>query len=100
MYVILLTNACLITNCVFCTSSRARKAYLVLTCGPPSAQTALPKGKGADGEMCSDNSDDSGDEESERVSWHKTYLKHILYTDEILIFAKLLYICLKFYIKT
>lgn len=48
-----------------CTSSRARKAYLVLTCGPPSTQTILPKGKGADGEMCSD---DSGDEESERVS--------------------------------
>lgn len=50
-------------------SSRARKAYLVLTCGPPSTQTTLPKGKGEDGEMCSDDdgSDDSGDDESRTV---------------------------------
>lgn len=50
-------------------SSKARKAYLVLTCGPPSMQTSLPKGKGEDGEMCSDD-DESGDDESQTVSLH------------------------------
>lgn len=48
-------------------SSKARKEYLVLTCGPASLQTSLPKGKGADGEMCSDG-DDSDDEENQMVS--------------------------------
>jgi hypothetical protein len=44
-------------------SSKARKAYLVLTCGPASLQTSLPKGKGEDGEMWSDEGDsDDGDE--------------------------------------
>lgn len=47
-------------------SSKARKAYLVLTCGPPSTQTTLPKGKGENGEMC-DDSDESGDEENHTV---------------------------------
>lgn len=47
-------------------SSKARKAYLVLTCGPPSLSTALPKGKGENGESCSD-SDESDDEESQTV---------------------------------
>ncbi|URE00905.1 Methyltransferase involved in Williams-Beuren syndrome [Musa troglodytarum] len=43
-------------------SSKARKAYLVLTCGPPSVQSYLPKGKGEDGAMCSEDeeSDDDG----------------------------------------
>ncbi|ONK70608.1 uncharacterized protein A4U43_C05F35520 [Asparagus officinalis] len=48
-------------------STRARKAYLVLTCGPPSKQTTLPKGKGEDGEMCSDDSDESADDENQTV---------------------------------
>ncbi|XP_074273726.1 18S rRNA (guanine-N(7))-methyltransferase RID2-like [Silene latifolia] len=30
-------------------SSRSKKEYLVLTCGPPSLSTALPKGKDGDG---------------------------------------------------
>ncbi|KAJ1698537.1 hypothetical protein LUZ63_007049 [Rhynchospora breviuscula] len=47
-------------------SSKARKEYLVLTCGPASLQTALPKGKGEDGEMCSDE-DDSDDDENQTV---------------------------------
>uniref|UniRef100_A0A0E0GE85 18S rRNA (guanine(1575)-N(7))-methyltransferase Bud23 C-terminal domain-containing protein n=2 Tax=Oryza nivara TaxID=4536 RepID=A0A0E0GE85_ORYNI len=47
-------------------SSKAKKSYLVLTCGPPSLNSSLPKGKGQDGAMCSDDdeSDDgSGDED-------------------------------------
>ncbi|CAA6664496.1 unnamed protein product [Spirodela intermedia] len=40
-------------------STKARKAYIVLTCGPPSISGALPKGKGEDGESCSD-SDEEG----------------------------------------
>lgn len=48
-------------------SSKARKAYLVLTCGPASLQTSLPKAKGEDGEMCSDE-DGSGDDENQTVS--------------------------------
>ncbi|MQM09366.1 hypothetical protein Taro_042237 [Colocasia esculenta] len=47
-------------------SSKARKAYIVLTCGPPSLVTALPKGKGEDGESCSE-SDESDDEERQTV---------------------------------
>uniref|UniRef100_A0A0D9VMB0 Methyltransferase type 11 domain-containing protein n=1 Tax=Leersia perrieri TaxID=77586 RepID=A0A0D9VMB0_9ORYZ len=46
-------------------SSKAKKSYLVLTCGPPSLNSSLPKGKGQDGAMCSDDdeSDDgSGDD--------------------------------------
>ncbi|KAJ0985181.1 hypothetical protein J5N97_003537 [Dioscorea zingiberensis] len=43
-------------------SSKAKKAYIVLTCGPPSAQAWLPKGKGEDGEMCTDSDEDSDDE--------------------------------------
>ncbi|XP_009401552.2 18S rRNA (guanine-N(7))-methyltransferase RID2 [Musa acuminata AAA Group] len=45
-------------------SSKARKAYLVLTCGPPSVQSYLPKGKGEDGAMCSEDeeSDDDGNQ--------------------------------------
>ncbi|URE08779.1 Methyltransferase involved in Williams-Beuren syndrome [Musa troglodytarum] len=46
-------------------SSKARKAYLILTCGPPSMQTSLPKGKGEDGEMCSE--EESDDDEHQTV---------------------------------
>lgn len=44
-------------------SSKSRKEYLVLTCGPPSLSSAVPKGKGEDGESCSDdeNSEEEGD---------------------------------------
>ncbi|KAJ3695483.1 hypothetical protein LUZ60_000860 [Juncus effusus] len=48
-------------------SSKARKAYLVLTCGPASMQNSLPKGKGEDGEMCSDSDDSDDDEENQTV---------------------------------
>ncbi|KAJ4845211.1 (guanine) methyltransferase [Turnera subulata] len=47
-------------------SSKRRKEYLVLTCGPASLSTAVPQGKGSDGECCSDD-DFSGDEEDQTV---------------------------------
>lgn len=47
-------------------SSKARKAYLVLTCGSTSLMSSLPKAKGVDGEACSDG-DDSEDEEKHTV---------------------------------
>lgn len=36
-------------------SAKSRKEYLVLTCGPPSLSTAVPRGEGEDGESCSEN---------------------------------------------
>ncbi|KAL2461840.1 S-adenosyl-L-methionine-dependent methyltransferase superfamily protein [Abeliophyllum distichum] len=45
-------------------STKRRKEYLVLTCGPPSS--AAPRGKGEDGESCSDE-DSSGDEDNQSV---------------------------------
>ncbi|GMI74210.1 root initiation defective 2 [Hibiscus trionum] len=48
-------------------STKRRKEYLVLTCGPPSLSTAVPGGKGEDGESCSDD-ESSGDEENQTVS--------------------------------
>ncbi|KAF8389458.1 hypothetical protein HHK36_026153 [Tetracentron sinense] len=47
-------------------STKIRKEYLVLTCGPSSISTALPNGKGEDGESVSDY-DNSGDEENQTV---------------------------------
>ncbi|XP_015885791.1 18S rRNA (guanine-N(7))-methyltransferase RID2 [Ziziphus jujuba] len=48
-------------------SSKKRKEYLVLTCGPPSINTSVPEGKGEDEESCSDD-ETSGDEERQTVS--------------------------------
>lgn len=48
-------------GCLSSDSSKAKKSYLVLTCGTSSV-ASLPKGKGEDGEMCS--SDDDDDDES------------------------------------
>ncbi|XP_051133476.1 18S rRNA (guanine-N(7))-methyltransferase RID2 [Andrographis paniculata] len=48
-------------------STKSRKEYLVLTCGPPSLTTATPQGKGEDGESCSDDNS-SGDEEDRTIS--------------------------------
>ncbi|KAL2253875.1 probable 18S rRNA (guanine-N(7))-methyltransferase [Sesamum indicum] len=48
-------------------STKKRKEYLVLTCGPPSLSSATPKGKGEDGESGSDE-DSSDDEENQSVS--------------------------------
>jgi len=48
-------------------SSKAKKSYLVLTCGPPSINTSLPKGKGENGEMCSDDDDESSDEDGDKT---------------------------------
>ncbi|XP_057537017.1 18S rRNA (guanine-N(7))-methyltransferase RID2-like isoform X2 [Amaranthus tricolor] len=48
-------------------STKSRKEYLVLTCGPPSLSAAVPKAKGEDGEFCSDD-ESSGDEENKTVS--------------------------------
>ncbi|KAA8522696.1 hypothetical protein F0562_009142 [Nyssa sinensis] len=47
-------------------STKSRKEYLVLTCGPPSLSTVTPKGKGEDEESCSDD-ESSGDEENQTV---------------------------------
>lgn len=47
-------------------SSKSRKEYLVLSCGPPSVSSAVPSGKGEDGESASDDS--SGDEDNQTVS--------------------------------
>ncbi|MBA0853077.1 hypothetical protein Goshw_013150, partial [Gossypium schwendimanii] len=46
--------------------TKKRKEYLVLTCGPPSVSSAVPSGKGEDGESCSDD-ESSGDEENQTV---------------------------------
>ncbi|XVF69968.1 hypothetical protein PTKIN_Ptkin11bG0123300 [Pterospermum kingtungense] len=48
-------------------STKRRKEYLVLTCGPPSLSAAVPSGKGEDGESCSED-ESSGDEENRTVS--------------------------------
>ncbi|KAL0385226.1 UNVERIFIED_CONTAM: 18S rRNA (guanine-N(7))-methyltransferase RID2 [Sesamum radiatum] len=48
-------------------STKKRKEYLVLTCGPPSLSSATPNGKGEDGESGSDE-DSSDDEENQSVS--------------------------------
>jgi len=53
--------------CVSYNSSKAKKSYLVLTCGPPSINTSLPKGKGENGEMCSDDDDKSSDEDGDKT---------------------------------
>lgn len=45
-------------------SAKSRKEYLVLTCGPPSLSTAVPRGKGEDGESCSE---DESSEENQTV---------------------------------
>ncbi|KQK01213.1 18S rRNA (guanine-N(7))-methyltransferase RID2 [Brachypodium distachyon] len=48
-------------------SSKAKKSYLVLTCGAPSVNTSLPKGKGQDGEACSDDDDDDDSDDDQTV---------------------------------
>ncbi|GFP99087.1 probable 18S rRNA (guanine-n(7))-methyltransferase [Phtheirospermum japonicum] len=48
-------------------STKQRKEYLVLSCGPPSLSSATPQGKGEDGESCSDDDMSSGDEENQSV---------------------------------
>ncbi|KAJ6706695.1 METHYLTRANSFERASE-RELATED [Salix purpurea] len=45
-------------------STKSRKEYLVLTCGPPSISTVVPRGKGEDGESCSE---DESSEENQMV---------------------------------
>ncbi|KAI8528743.1 hypothetical protein RHMOL_Rhmol12G0170900 [Rhododendron molle] len=47
-------------------STKKRKEYLVLTCGPPSLTTVTPKAKGEDEESCSED-ESSGDEENQTV---------------------------------
>jgi 18S rRNA (guanine1575-N7)-methyltransferase len=56
------------TNSISSDSSKAKKSYLVLTCGPPSVTTSLPKGKGENGEGCSDDDDnESSGEDGDRT---------------------------------
>ncbi|XP_057492616.1 18S rRNA (guanine-N(7))-methyltransferase RID2-like isoform X4 [Actinidia eriantha] len=50
-------------------STKMRKEYLVLTCGPPSLSTATPKAKGEDEESCSED-ESSGDDENQTVSFY------------------------------
>lgn len=47
-------------------SSKKRKEFLVLTCGPPSIRSEVPKGKVDDMESCSD--DESSEDENQTVS--------------------------------
>ncbi|KAL3577443.1 hypothetical protein D5086_018947 [Populus alba] len=46
----------------FCHGTKTRKEYPMLTCGPPSLSTVVPRGEGEDGESCSE------DENSEKKS--------------------------------
>ncbi|KAK9705847.1 hypothetical protein RND81_07G086600 [Saponaria officinalis] len=48
-------------------STKSKKEYLVLTCGPPSLSTALPKGRGEDGDGSSDDDDDRRGDDEERT---------------------------------
>nr|GMD21377.1 probable 18S rRNA (guanine-N(7))-methyltransferase [Ipomoea batatas] len=48
-------------------STKKKKEYLVLTCGPPSLSSATPKAKGEDGECYSSDDDCSEDEENQTV---------------------------------
>ncbi|XP_074269162.1 18S rRNA (guanine-N(7))-methyltransferase RID2-like isoform X2 [Silene latifolia] len=48
-------------------STKSRKEYLVLTCGPPSLSTAAQNARGEDGGSSSDD-ESSGDEENRTVS--------------------------------
>ncbi|XP_057492598.1 18S rRNA (guanine-N(7))-methyltransferase RID2-like isoform X2 [Actinidia eriantha] len=50
-------------------STKMRKEYLVLTCGPPSLSTATPKAKSEDEESCSED-ESSGDDENQTVSFY------------------------------
>ncbi|XP_038703192.1 18S rRNA (guanine-N(7))-methyltransferase RID2-like [Tripterygium wilfordii] len=47
-------------------SSKMRKEFVVLTCGPPSISSSVPQGKGQDGESCSDD-ESSTNEENQTV---------------------------------
>lgn len=51
-------------GCLSSGSSKAKKSYLVLTCSSPSVHTSLAKGKGQNGEMCSDDDDESIDDQT------------------------------------
>lgn len=53
------------SDSISCNSSKKRKEYLVLTCGPPSLNSATPKGKGEGEGEESYSSDDNGSEEDE-----------------------------------
>ncbi|PPD72091.1 hypothetical protein GOBAR_DD31015 [Gossypium barbadense] len=64
--IILLASAFIRFRELSSASTKKRKEYLVLTCGPPSVSSAVPSGKGEDGESCSDD-ESSGDEENQTV---------------------------------
>ncbi|KAH6803344.1 S-adenosyl-L-methionine-dependent methyltransferases superfamily protein [Perilla frutescens var. frutescens] len=49
-------------------STKKRKEFLVLSCGPPSLSSAAPQAKLEDEESCSDDEDSSEDEENQSVS--------------------------------
>lgn len=58
-------------------SSKSRKEYLVLTCGPPSLSTALPKSKEEDEESCSDDEGSEEDDEDQAVSFVNYTYNHL-----------------------
>ncbi|KAL3621619.1 hypothetical protein CASFOL_036531 [Castilleja foliolosa] len=54
-------------------SSKSRKEYLVLSCGPPSLSSAIPQGVGDDSD-CSDDESNEDEEFQVRVS-HRRWLR-------------------------
>ncbi|KAL4192513.1 hypothetical protein AMTRI_Chr06g194650 [Amborella trichopoda] len=48
-------------------STRAKKYFLCLICGPPNLSTTLPRAKGEDGGSCSEESDSDGENQTVRV---------------------------------
>lgn len=72
-----LSNYVVLTLLQLPNSSKSRKEYLVLTCGPPSLSTALPKSKDGDEESCSDD-EGSEDDEDQTVSF-VNYIEPIIY---------------------
>ena len=59
-------------------SARSRKEYLVLTCGPPSISTTVPKGKDGDCESCSDD-DVAEDDENQTVCFLAAYSHNMIF---------------------
>ncbi|KAF6145357.1 hypothetical protein GIB67_016818 [Kingdonia uniflora] len=57
-------------------STKARKEYLFLTCGPPSMSLALPKAVVEDGESCSEDENGS-DGDNQTVNSRSVMLKNI-----------------------
>lgn len=55
-------NSVALLGLYFC-SSKAKKYFLCLLCGPPSVSSALPKAKGLDGEESESGEEDDREED-------------------------------------